>query len=33
LQEEFDKLVTGRHARSTEWLASVPALNAAGVRS
>jgi branched-chain amino acid aminotransferase len=29
LQQEFDKLVSGRHARSTEWLAPVPALNAA----
>ena len=25
LQQEFDKLVTGRHARSKEWLAPVPA--------
>lgn len=33
LQQEFDKLVSGRHARSAEWLAPVPALNAAGVRS
>jgi branched-chain amino acid aminotransferase len=33
LQQEFDKLVCGRHARSAEWLAPVPALNAAGVRS
>jgi branched-chain amino acid aminotransferase len=33
LQEEFDKLVSGRHARSAEWLAPVPALNAAAVRS
>ncbi|MGA2002883.1 MAG: branched-chain amino acid transaminase [Terriglobales bacterium] len=29
LQSEFDKLVTGRHARSARWLAPVPALNAA----
>jgi branched-chain amino acid aminotransferase len=28
LQQEFDKVVTGRHARSSEWLAPVPALNA-----
>jgi branched-chain amino acid aminotransferase len=33
LQQEFDKLVSGRHARSSEWLAPVPALNAAAVRS
>jgi branched-chain amino acid aminotransferase len=33
LQQEFDKLVSGRHARSAEWLAPVPALNAAEVRS
>jgi branched-chain amino acid aminotransferase len=33
LQQEFDKLVSGRHARSAEWLAPVPALNAAAVRS
>jgi branched-chain amino acid aminotransferase len=32
LQREFDKLVNGRHARSAEWLAPVPALNAAAVR-
>ncbi|MFY9904945.1 MAG: branched-chain amino acid transaminase [Terriglobales bacterium] len=32
LQHEFDKLVNGRHARSAEWLAPVPALNAAAVR-
>jgi branched-chain amino acid aminotransferase len=25
LQQEFDKLVTGRHAKSAEWLAPVPA--------
>ena len=31
LQQEFDKLVSGRHARSSEWLAPVPALNAAAV--
>lgn len=29
LQAEFDKLVTGRHARSAQWLALVPAINAA----
>jgi branched-chain amino acid aminotransferase len=33
LQHEFDKLVNGRHARSAEWLAPVPALNAAAVQS
>jgi branched-chain amino acid aminotransferase len=32
LQQEFDKVVTGRHVRSAEWLAPVPALNAAAVR-
>ncbi|HSZ61875.1 MAG TPA: branched-chain amino acid transaminase [Terriglobales bacterium] len=32
LQHEFDKLVNGRHSRSAEWLAPVPALNAAAVR-
>src|SRR5580658_866155 len=29
LQQEFDNLVAGRHARSARWLAPVPALNAA----
>jgi branched-chain amino acid aminotransferase len=33
LQHEFDKLVNGRHARSAEWLAPVPALNVAAVQS
>jgi branched-chain amino acid aminotransferase len=33
LQREFDTVVSGRHARSAEWLAPVPALNAAAVRS
>jgi len=33
LQREFDKLVTGKHARSAEWLAPVPALDAAAVRT
>src|SRR6266849_599842 len=33
LQQEFDKLVSGRHARAAQWLAPVPALNAAAVRS
>ena len=33
LQQEFDKLVSGKHARSAAWLAPVPALNAAAVRS
>ncbi len=32
LQHEFDKVVSGRHARSAEWLAPVPALNAAAVK-
>jgi len=32
LQHEFDRVVSGRHARSAEWLAPVPALNAAAVR-
>jgi branched-chain amino acid aminotransferase len=32
LQHEFDKVVSGRHARSSEWLAPVPARDAAGVR-
>jgi len=32
LQQEFEKLVNGRHARSAEWLAPVPALNAAAVK-
>jgi len=33
LQQEFDKLVSGRHARSAQWLAQVPVPNAAPVRS
>ncbi len=33
LQQEFEQLVKGRHARSAHWLAPVPALNAAAVRS
>jgi branched-chain amino acid aminotransferase len=33
LQQEFDKLVGGRHVRSAQWLAPVPALDAAVVRS
>jgi branched-chain amino acid aminotransferase len=32
LQAEFDKLVSGRHARSAQWLAPVPAINAAAGR-
>ncbi len=32
LQHEFEKVVTGKHARSAEWLAPVRALNAAAVR-
>lgn len=31
LQKEFDKVVSGKHARSAEWFAPVPALDAAGV--
>jgi branched-chain amino acid aminotransferase len=31
LQVEFDKLIGGRHARSAQWLAPVPALNQADV--
>jgi len=33
LQREFDKVVSGKHARSGEWFAPVPALNAAAARS
>jgi branched-chain amino acid aminotransferase len=33
LQQEFDNVVSGRHVRSAEWLAPVPARNAAAVRS
>ncbi len=33
LQQEFDKLVSGRHSRSAEWLAPVPALNAVAAES
>ncbi len=32
LQQEFDKLVAGRHARSAQWLAPVPAMDQAAVR-
>jgi branched-chain amino acid aminotransferase len=32
LQQEFDKLITGRHAKSAEWLAPIPAMNAAAVK-
>ena len=32
LQNEFDKLVAGRHAHSAKWLAPVPAMDAASVR-
>jgi len=31
LQAEFDKLIGGRHVRSAQWLAPVPALNQAAV--
>jgi branched-chain amino acid aminotransferase len=33
MQQEFEKLVSGRHARSAAWLALVPALKAATMRS
>jgi len=33
LQQEFDKLVAGQHPRSAKWLAPVPAMDAATVRS
>jgi branched-chain amino acid aminotransferase len=33
LQAEFDKLVSGRHARSAQWLSPVPAHNAAASQS
>jgi len=33
MQEQFDKVVSGRHARSAQWLAPVPVLNAAAVPS
>ncbi len=33
LQAEFDKLVSGRHTRSSQWLAPIPALNQAAVPS
>jgi branched-chain amino acid aminotransferase len=32
LQQDFDQLVSGRHARSTAWFSPVPALKAATVR-
>jgi len=32
LQQEFDKLVSGRHARSAAWLTPVPAMDRAAVR-
>src|SRR5947199_7497192 len=32
LQQEFDKLVSGRHVRSAAWLAPVPAMDRAAVR-
>ena len=31
LQAEFDKLISGRHARSAQWLSLVPALNQAAM--
>ncbi len=33
LQREFDKVVSGKHVRSAEWFAPVPAASAAGIRS
>ena len=33
LQQEFDRLVSGRHSRSAEWLAPVPARNAVAAES
>jgi branched-chain amino acid aminotransferase len=33
LQREFDKVVSGKHPRSAEWFAPVPAPSAAGIRS
>jgi branched-chain amino acid aminotransferase len=33
LQQQFDKLVSGRHIRSAQWLTPVPALDAAAVQS
>jgi branched-chain amino acid aminotransferase len=32
LQQEFEKLVSGRHVRSPQWLALVPAMDATAVR-
>jgi branched-chain amino acid aminotransferase len=32
MQQEFDKLITGKHASSAAWLALVPAMDAAAVR-
>jgi branched-chain amino acid aminotransferase len=32
LQQEFDKLVSGKHARSSKWLSPVPALDQATAR-
>src|SRR5262252_4379153 len=32
LQQEFDKLVSGHHGRSKEWLSPVPAVDRAAVR-
>jgi branched-chain amino acid aminotransferase len=32
IQQEFDKLITGKHARSAAWLALVPAMDGATVR-
>ncbi len=33
LQHEFDKLVSGKHARSSKWLSPVPAMDQATARS
>ena len=32
LQQEFDKLVSGRHVRSAAWLTPVPAMDRAAAR-
>jgi branched-chain amino acid aminotransferase len=33
LQQEFDRLISGRHARSADWLSPVPAFDAAMARA
>jgi len=32
IQQEFEKLVSGKHARSAAWLAPVPAMDPATAR-